>query len=412
MVRLLALCVLTGVCPAQDAGPVAAPASMGADTALRRVAGASAGASAENLAVLEEVAERSEDAGLAALAAYNAGTMARELGDDRAAALLRRADALATDPALRAAARYNLGHALLPPEEAADSIEAIDARTAALAEAERAFRSALEVDPGHRDAARNTELVRRQIRDLRRQRDEMEARQRAEREFADQLRELAEQQAQEAEASEGRAGSGEGQAGEGESGEAAPDASDQDGGDGAEQPAAASDPPQADEDATRRQRELNERTERAAESARQAGAGESASEAVDRARQAQRRAQEALENGDDDAAAEHQREAAAALREAAERAGPGDEPGNQPGEETGESSEGEGAAPGETPDAGDGAAQEDAQGDPAGEPGADGSGQGAIDPLAEALLDKERRERARRAEYLQRRARPRVERDW
>lgn len=346
-------------------------APISADSARRRLAAvaASEAPTAEDLRMLIAISDRVEDPSLRALAAYNAGTLAAKMGDDRSVGLLEQADRTAGSSALRAAARFNLGHAAMPAADAPeDTVEAIDASIAALRRAAGLFRSVLDLEPGHAEAAGNTERVRRRIRELQEKREAMEAQQEAMRELAERLEQLAEQQQQEAGESQRRA----------EQGQTPSEASGE------------------------RQQSLNEQTEGAQQAAESGGMGEEATEAIRDAREAQQRAQEALEQGDAAGAAEAQAEAAEALERAAEAARRGaGEPGEaQDGE--GEGSEGE----------------QSEQASPSAANGADGEQPGdadpgpQIDPLAEALLDKERREREQRTRYLQRGGRQQVERDW
>lgn len=349
-------------------------APISADSARRRLAAvaASEAPTAEDLRMLMAISERVQDPSLRALAAYNAGTLAAAMGDDRAVGLLERADRTAGLPSLRAAARFNLGHAAMPAADAPeDTVEAIDASITALRRSAELFRSVLDLEPGHAEAAGNTERVRRRIRELREKRDAIEAREEAMRELAEQLEQLAEQQEQEA-------GESKSQAEQGQS---------------------------PGESAGERQQSLNERTEAAEQAAQSGGMDGEGAEAIRQAREAQERAQKAIKADDTGAAAEAQEEAAEALQRAAEKAREGagkDEPG-EGGE--GEGSEGEPAEdPAPAPTNGS---------DGEGSDEATGAQQGPqIDPLAEALLDKERREREQRTRYIQRGGRQQVERDW
>lgn len=365
--RTLWLLVLTAVAPVCRAQAEAEPASISADTAIHRIGSVLAAAEPgeEQLSVLVEIAERCEDPGLGALAAFNAGTLALQLQDPRAADLLRDAERGSSDAALRASARFNLGHALMPRADTApaDTGE-IDERIASLRQAARLFRSVLEIQPENRDAAANTERVRRMIRDLMKERERMEAEQQARDELAEQLEQLADQQEQQAADSQQQA----------ERGEASKES------DGSEQ------------------RALNEQTEQADRQAEQAGAGEEARQSIEEARQAQQRAEEAIDRGDSQAAAEHQRQAADALKRAAEQL-------RKDGQESG-GEDGQGG------DKQEGATPEQPEPAPDAQAGADGETGPQIDPLAEALLDKERREREQRGQYLQRGRPQQVERDW
>ncbi|MCC5823208.1 MAG: hypothetical protein LAT64_07870 [Phycisphaerales bacterium] len=372
MVRRCLLIVALGLGPALGDEP-GAPGVISAETARHRIAGVLAdaaggvGSAEDRIGVLAEIAERSEDRALGAIAAFNAGTMALEAGDPRAPDLLRRAERMADNPALRAAARYNLGHAMLPKEDAppARSAEAGE-RAEAMRRAAGLFRSVLDIDPSHRDAAANTERLRRQAQTLEEQQAAMQAQEQAMQELAEALSRLAEQQQEQASESESSAARGD----------------------------------EPGEEALGDQRSLSEQTRDAADRADQAGADESVREAIERARAAQRGAEEALDRDDAAEAAARQREAADSLRSAAEQAQRG----------AGEAGEGPGqpGAADEIPARPDQAEPSDAEGEPTDGP----EFESQIDPLAEALLDKERRERERRSEYLQRGRQQQVERDW
>ena len=339
-----------------------AVASLDSETARHRIAMAvHAEPSVEQVEALSEIAERADSDALRAFAAYNAGTIGVRFGDERAVAWLASADLLASDPALRVAARMNLGHASLPRGEEPGSIEEIDAALASYREAARRFRSVLDIDPENQDAARATEIARRRIRDLEQRREQLQAQQEAAQQLAEELQRLADQQQQQAERSRADAERGE----------------------------------NPGQDAAQTQQGLSEQTQQASEQAGQNPDGQEASEALERAQEAQQRAQEALERGDAAGAAEQQQRAADALREAAERMRSQSEQAGQEGE-----SQASDETPAETPEQ----SQESSEGE--------GDTGPQIDPLAEALLDKERREREMRAQYRARGQRQQVERDW
>jgi hypothetical protein len=356
--------------PPGEAAPTVPAEPMSAETARHRMAAALAAdqPGPEQLGQLIEVAERSDDPAISAAAAYDAGTLALRLGDERASSLLAQADRTAMNPALRARARFNLGHAAMPPEpdQPATDLDAIDARLAGLREAAKRFRSVLEVEPGHREAAANTERVRRMIRDLEQQRRQVEDRQRAMEELAEQLERLADQQSSQAERSRQRAERGE----------------------------------RGGEQAAEQQETLSEQTDAAAEQAAQQAGDGAPREQLESAQEAQQRAAAALERGDEEGAAEAQQEAADALRRAAEQA----RRRSGGGQGGGDADE---AQPDQSPPDAEQTRQDGAErGDAEGDAGV------RIDPIAEALLDKERREREQRGQYLQRGRRQQVERDW
>ncbi|RMH31288.1 MAG: hypothetical protein D6692_00705 [Planctomycetota bacterium] len=324
----------------------------------------------EQIDALVALAERTIDPSLSSNAAYNAGTIALGLGDDRAESLLRKADRDAIDPALRAEARFNLAHAVYkaastgtPPA----SPQEIDERIAGLTEAANLFRSVLDLAPDHTRAAANTERVRREIRALEKAREELERQQQMQQELADQLQRLAEQQQQQAEQTQGRA---------------------------QQTDADSTQEPQESEnkDAAESQNALSEQTQEARQRSEEAGASEEARDALDQAREAQRRATDAIENNDLEAAAEAQKKAAEALREAAERIRP-EKSDTQEGDQTPQQD----SVPQDNPQQGDQPPESDSP---------------EITPLAKSLLEKERSERQQRMRYLQKTGRQRVERDW
>ncbi|MCL4221715.1 MAG: hypothetical protein KJZ65_10155 [Phycisphaerales bacterium] len=136
---------------------------------------------------------------------YNRGCALLAAGDfEQAAAAFRQA---ADAPgALAARARFNLGHALLKQAQspaaapqanpmagnAAPAAAAPDSRKTLeqLRRSAAAFRSVLEVDPTDAEAARNTELVRRMIRDLE---EQMKQAQQQQQQAGEQARKMQEQ---------------------------------------------------------------------------------------------------------------------------------------------------------------------------------------------------------------------------
>src|SRR5690606_6512977 len=99
VVKLAMFTVLLAVAGAGQAQGTE-PGVMSAETARLRIVSA-LDVNERNLQALTEVAERAEDPFLRALAAYNAGTMAVTLADQRAENLLAEADR-AGDPSVRA----------------------------------------------------------------------------------------------------------------------------------------------------------------------------------------------------------------------------------------------------------------------------------------------------------------------
>lgn len=358
MVMPFTILVLAAMVPSGDP----AVARLDAETARHRLAAAVASEpSGEQFEALVEIAERADSASLRAVAAYNAGTIGLRLGHERASEMLEAADLQSADPALRVAARMNLGHAALPDSDEPKDLGAIDAAITGYREAARRFRSVLEIDPGHAEAARATEVARRKVRELQALRDQMQAQQDAAQELAEQLQQLADQQQEQAEQSRANADRGQ----------------------------------TPGQDAAEAQQGLSEQTQQASDQAGQNPAAQEAQEALERAQQAQQRAEEALERGDAAGAAEEQQRAAEALREAADRM-------QSQGQSSGEQGQPQPSqgSPEQAPEPSEGSSE------------GEGATPPQIDPLAEALLDKERREREMRAQYRPRGQRQQVERDW
>lgn len=321
---------------------------------------------ADDLQALADLAKRTDDPALAALASYDAGALAVALNDPSAPELLRAADAQSPDPAVRSRARYNLAHAALttvdetkPPA----TIEEIDQRIAAYTGAARLFRSALDADANNTDAGANTERLRRKVRDLQQQRDQLQKQQQALQQLADQLKKLAKQQGEQGQQNQQQA-------------------------DQSQQPR---------DDAQGQQQSLNQQTSHAAQQAAQNSAPDEAKQAMQDAQKAQQEAQKALEQNDAGKAAEQQQKAAEALKKAAEAMGRADQGKGDQNQQDPQQQQGE-------------QPQDQQQQQP--QQSAQEPQQPSSDPLAEALLDKERRERAERMQYLQRSGRQHVERDW
>lgn len=299
-----------------------------------------------------------------------------------AADRFRAADVATRDAALGTNARYNLGLALyrqaVPAADAspAASPGSPDAqqRLSLLEAASRAFQSALEIDPTDQAAARNVELCRRRMQEIR---DEQQRQQQEQR-----------QQEQSKEGNPGESQGSQGQPGDRESqsqeisdlARRQREAAEQSGKAQTGEPG-----PDRDRDAKaaqRTQQQLNEDTRRRQDSSTQPT--ERASEELEKAREAQRQASEALERGDlgeaskrQEQAAEHLESAAAAEREAART-------------------------------------EQASRADAKSESRASETRQPAYDQTASQLLDRERRLReARRQAFRAMRGTPQpVERDW
>jgi Ca-activated chloride channel family protein len=304
-----------------------------------------------------------------------------------AAERFRVADLSTREPSLASKARYNLGQALYRQAFAPSAGEtrsqppslSAEQRLSLLEAATRAFRSALEIDPADRDAARNVELCRRRMQEIR---EEEERRKQQQQQQGDQQ--------SKSEPSEGQQGQSQDSTGKASDHDAkSKELSDL----AKRQREAAEQTAKADASSDRSERA--ERTETAKESQKQVGDDtkrqqesskqptEAAKDRLEKAREAQQRASEALERGDLDEAqrrqeqaAEHLESAAESERQAAER-----ERASKP--------------------------------EPNAEP-KESEKQPAYDQTASELLDRERRLReARRQAFRAMRGTPQpVERDW
>ncbi|MEM9373267.1 MAG: hypothetical protein AAGA55_06450 [Planctomycetota bacterium] len=395
MVALIAVAILlqasapSGSAATNRSEPITIPdapaAPISRETAERRLNEILAASTDDpaSIAQLRDLADRVDDADTAALARYNAGVMAMRENPADAEVLFLDADRGTSDPSLQAAARYNLAHTIVQsadassPPESLDNLADIDQRLADYKRAERTFRSTLEAEADHADAAKNTERLRQRIQALNDRRDQIQQRQQALEELADELEQLAREQQEQSEANATRSEQNE------------------------------SDPEQADQDAQQQQQSLSERTDEAAQQSRQADSPEQTRSELDRARRAQEQAERSLGEGDPDQAATSQQRAAEALSEAAEQArqaarDAAGEPGDRPDQEQGMQ-----PAPSQAENPGETGQQPSPQNG-----GTEPAEQSQVDPIAEALIDKERREREERMRYLQRTGRQRVERDW
>ena len=283
---------------------------------------------------------------------------------EEAVAALRLADLGASGREVRSAARFLVGQAwfrevMAEVEEAEQTgmragIDVLTDRAARMTRAASAFRSVLEVDPSDAAAARNVERARRLISGFEEEAQQEAQRQQQMQELQEALEALADEQEQRADDTQG-----------------------------------SEDTESLNED----QQETSENTEQARQQGQQAGANESVQEAIDRAREQQEQAEAALERGDREEAEERQRDAAEALREAAARV----EEQRQEGEASDENAEQSGS-PQEQESEGEGEPEEE------GEP---------RDETAEALLERERRQREQRDQRRSSTGQPViVERDW
>jgi len=308
---------------------------------------------------------------------YNEGCEALKAGD-LTTAIERFRNAADADSPIAASARFNLGHALLrlaqqPPAPAASDDPSAPAGPAQVSPRETltllgrsaaAFRSVLEVDPTDVEAARNTEIVRRLIRQIEQQMQQASEQQRKMQEAADQLDRLADEQQRQADQSRQT-------------------------------------PPSQSEQRAAEQQELNERTQEALQDLTQSlGDQSEAAEAARQMQEAMNEQQEAMQDLSDrrtDRAAQDQqeaadklRQAARTLRQAAQRQQQGQDQQQQPAQDqqSGEQS------------------QQQTRAEP-------GEHKSADELLAEQILDAEQAQREARERARRLRAVPaRVERDW
>ncbi|GAB4385959.1 MAG: hypothetical protein Kow0022_13700 [Phycisphaerales bacterium] len=237
-------------------------------------------------------------------AAFDALPESPEVAFNRGCALLQARDFEAAAEAFRLAAdaptaigaraRFNLGHALLGlatqhPQEESNHGSVPPEPQAALEELRRAaaaFRSVLEIDPSDTEAARNTEIVRRMIRQLEEQMKQAQEQRQKLQEQADKLDHLADQQQKLADQ-------------------------------------ARQSPPSQTEQRRQEQEQLNEQTGQAMrEMAEQLGARPEAGEAARHMQEAMNEQQESMQDLDErrpDHAAEDMQQAADKLREAARK---------------------------------------------------------------------------------------------
>jgi len=363
----------------------------------------------------EDAIQAYENAGdESALALFNRACALQRLGrDEEARELLQRVDAMTRRNDLAASARYNLGAASTQQARAlageGQAPEALDAYR----RASRLFRDAYAMNPGDRDAARNIEVVGREAKALI---EQMRAQQQAMQEMADQLENLQQQQQQESEQNQQQSSSQQ----------------------------------QQQQQAAQRQQDLNQQTQAAHDQLQQMQEQmqqqlgqqnqpeqdplERASQKMQDAMRQQQRAQEQLEEGEQQDAAESQREAAEALRDALrEMMGEqesqkdpqqqkSDEPNEQEPSDSGENAESEHAP--EPPDQqqqsqpsesqqGQGQAEQPSQQD-AGSGEAGDENADPLDMLAEDLLEKEKedRDRLQRIRAARRAKSTPVEKDW
>lgn len=137
-------------------------------------------------------------------ARFNRGVAAHAQGDPALAqGLFREVDAAGGNPALAAAARYNLG-VIETQQLQAQPPDKPEAALAVLKSAASLFRGSLDLTPADADAARNLELTRLAIRDLQQQIDDMKKMQEEMKKLQEQLKENQEKQEQAAQQNQQR----------------------------------------------------------------------------------------------------------------------------------------------------------------------------------------------------------------
>jgi hypothetical protein len=355
---------------------------------------------------LNEVIERCDDQDIRANAFFNLGViLLKQINEEpalfeEAVQSLRNSDVVAANSKLRIDARYAIGHAYYAlanrsgddtkidePTDLQSVIDSMQEKISLLEESAGAFRSILEIDSKYQDAARNVEIIRLQIQELRelieaaeellRQQEQQEQErqqqnQQQQQDAADKLNELAQEQQNQADKSE----------------ESPPENQQQQ-------------REQRDD-----QRELSDKTEAAREEIAEQDSEnkenlEQIEEKIQEAQEAQNAAQRAMEEGDQELAAREQEKAADALQEAAESMQELADESAQKGESEGEGNEGDGENEGDEGEA-PGQASENSKEDKGDE----------ISEVAKQLLDKERREREQRQAYKATGKPTRVEKDW
>lgn len=305
-----------------------------------------------------------------------------------AADRFRAADLATRDAALASKARYNLGQALYrqasptpvegaqpqPPELSAEQ------RLSLLEAAARAFRSALEIDPADREAARNVERCRRRMQEIR---EEEERRKQQEQQKGEQQSKSESSGDEQGSSQDDQGKAGERDAASKELSDLAKrqrEAADQTSkAEGSERDAERA---ERTESAKQAQQQVSEDTKRQQESAKQPT--EATKDQLEKARQEQQAASDALQRGDLDEARRRQEQAAEHLESAAESE-----------RQAAERERASNAEPNAKPEESE-------------------SKQPAYDQTASQLLDRERRLReARRQAFRAMRGKPQpVERDW
>lgn len=345
-----------------------------------------------------------------------AGALAKEDQLPEAEALFKQIDLQARDPALATAARNNLGYCLFQRAKAAAG-ERPEQALPLFRSAASAYRAALDLTPGEANAAKGLELSRHWIKKLQDQ-------QAAKGEQKDGNNSNSDDQNSDENSSPSPDEEGSPTRGKNEKNSSADNSQERAIRDLAQQQAQAADEsagkPERDgakppSEMQERQKELSRRTRDAKESlkkpqtappsakdenppadrdpAEQHPKESDAQKALDEAAQAQNKAEKALSDGDTKSAAQHQREAAEAIRRAADQLA-ADSAQQEPEHRGGQSDED---------------TKEQSRGVPQLE-----QPKRELDPLAKQLLDREQRQRAQRQRWLrgQMTKPPPVEKDW
>lgn len=306
---------------------------------------------------------------------------------------LARVAAFPGRPDLASRAFYNLG--LVEHERLrAETPDSLEQALAALERAAQHFRSALDLAPEDRDAARNLEMTRRQIAALREVIEQFRQLQQAFEDLRDELKDQQQEQQEQAQQTASRAENAEQQQGD--------------------QP-------------REQQQQLSDRTQQAQqrlEELREQSSGvrrevqdalSEAQQALEQAREAQQRAEQELEEGREQDAAESQSEAAERLGEAVRHMTERRETQGQTPETDRQPPPSPDQPPQPQEEAGEARQEgEREQESPGGEPDSDAGGDPATEEEVSRILEKEQRDQQFRRinqNEAQSRTRP-VEKDW
>lgn len=359
-------------------------------------------------------------------AKFNQGVAAFKAGDtELSRRLFREVDSAGGNPELASAARYNLGvletqqlHAAPPddPEKALESLKSAASQ----------FRGSLDLSPHDADAARNLELTRLAIKDLREQIERQKELQRQMQELKDQLKQNQKEQENAAQQNQERAAD---QQSDQEQKQEAQKQQEQ----VSKQTQQAqqqldnlrkqlgdspADDPQEPEESEESEEPDGTETPKAQRVGDEPTPQEKlkvASKSLEKARKDQEQAQEKLEQGDLQAAEKEQKEAAEKIKKALEDLGsPQGEKSDDPNQEEQQPDQQEEQQPEQQPEqpAEQPQPSPEQQGEPAEQQ--EGEGESATDARLGRILEKERRDRELKQQVLKKqRARNRpVDKDW